>query len=170
MVAGVLLVAGVPALAGCGGPSPTPERVQTCLAGRGDVNGADQLVAGSTDVSAITPEQTEALGKALEGATQAISMGSGGPSADTDGVADAPLRITELHFFPDAAAAQRAADVISPTVGPPDQSVLNGVRALGPVLVVHYAIGMGNRPGGITIERDLKPVEDCLREAGYPSS
>ena len=63
-----------------------------------------------------------------------------------------------------------AADVVEPVVGSPDDSVFNGARVLGPVLVMHYSFGMGDRPGGVTIAEDIEPVEACMREVGYLQS
>jgi hypothetical protein len=116
----------------------------------------------------LTPEQIEVLRPALRPSSQAISVESGGPvQVEGGGIADAPVRITELHFFPSDAEAQTAAHAVEPTIGSPDESVLNGVRAIGPVLVLHYSFGIGDRPGGVGIERDLEPVEACLQETGY---
>lgn len=77
---------------------------------------------------------------------------------------------TELHFFPGAAEAQDAAQVVEPVVGSTDESVLNGLRALGPVLVLHYSFFIGDSPGGIGIDEDLEPPEACLRDTGYLQS
>jgi hypothetical protein len=79
-------------------------------------------------------------------------------------------RATELHFFPGAAEAQDAAHVVEPVVGSPDESVLDGVPALGPVLVVHYSFFIADRPGGVGIEEGLEPVEALLRETGHVQS
>ena len=72
-------------------------------------------------------------------------------------------RAIELHFFPGAAEAQDAAHVVEPVVGSPDESVLDGVRALGPVLVVYYSFFIADRPGGVGIEEDL--VEELVEPA-----
>lgn len=72
-----------------------------------------------------------------------------------------------MHFFSGVAEAQHAARAIEPVVRSPDESVLNGVRSLGPVLVLHYSFGIGDRPGGVGIEGNLEPIETCLRETGY---
>lgn len=82
----------------------------------------------------------------------------------------ADRRATELHFFSGEAEAQDAAQVVEPVVGSAKESVLNGARALGPVLVLHYSFGIGDRPGGVGIGKDLEPVEACLRETGYLQS
>ena len=144
----------------------TPERVQTCLTREG-VFSAEPISAGRPSLSLLTPEQIEVLRPALRPSSQAISVHSGGPVQDERGISDAPVRVTELHFFPSDAEAQTAAQAVEPTTGSPDESVLNGVRALGPVLVLHYSFGIGDRPGGVGIERDLEPVEACLQETGY---
>jgi hypothetical protein len=99
----------------------------------------------------------------------ALGARSGGPVEKDGGVADALVGATELHFFP-AAEAQDAAQVVQPVVGSPDESVLNGVRALGPVLVLHYSFFIGDGRGGIGIEEVLEPVEACMRETGYLQS
>lgn len=156
-------------VAGCGGDDgpPTPERAQSCLSEQKGVTSAESISAGQPDISSLTTAQRKVLQSALRLSDEAISVRSGGPVEDDGGIADAPVGVSELHFFPSDAEAEAAARAIEQTAGSPDDSVLNGVRALGPVLVVHYSFGIGDRPGGIGIERDLKPVEDCLRETGY---
>ena len=125
---------------------------------------------GRPDVSSLTAAQERALKTALQPSEAAIGARSGGPFEDEDGISEAPVRATELHFFAKEADAQDAADVVEPVVGSPEDSVLNGVRVLGPVLVVHYSFGIGDRPGGVGIEKDIEPVEACLHDVGYLQS
>ena len=89
------------------------------------------------------------------------------PSKRTRASQNAPSGASELHFFSSDAEAQDAADIVEPVVGSPDDSVFNGVRVIGPALVLHYSFGMGDNPGGVGIQEDIEPVEACMREAGY---
>jgi hypothetical protein len=130
----------------------------------------EAIAPGRPDISSLTAAQRRALKTALRPSRAALGVSSGGPVEKDGGIADAPVGATELHFFPGAAEAQDAARAVEPVVGSPDESVLNGVRALGPVLVVHYSFFIGDSPGGIGIEEDLEPVEACLRETGYLQS
>jgi|RhiMethySRZTD1v2_1073278.scaffolds.fasta_scaffold159254_2 hypothetical protein len=147
---------------------PTPERVQNCLSEREDLAQIASIPPGRPDVSSLTAAQHRALTTALEASEAALGVHSGGPfETDDGGIADAPIGATELHFFSGVVEAQDAVRVVEPVIGSPDESVLNGVAALGPVLVVHYSFGMGDMPGGIGIEEDLEPVQACMREVGY---
>ena len=96
--------------------------------------------------SSLTAAQLRAFKPALEPSEAAIGIRSGGATERDGEIADAPVGATELHFFPGGAEAQDAADVVEPVVGSPDERVLNGVRVLGPVLVLHYSFGMGDHP------------------------
>ncbi len=168
----VLVVIACAVAAGCAnkpedpGP-PSPERVQHCLSGRDGVANVETIDTGQSHVSSLTPAQERALRTALAPSEAAIKATTGGPVERDGGIAEAPVGASELHFFPSEADAQAAAEVVEPVVGSPDDSVLNGVRVLGPVLVLHYSYGMGDRPGGVSIEEDIEPVEACLREVGY---
>lgn len=146
---------------------PTPERVQRCLSEREGVSRVETIAAGRSDISSLTAPQERAIARALQPSDAALGALSGGPAETDGGIADAAIRATELHFFSGDAEAQDAAQVVEPVVGSPDESVLNGARALGPVLVLHYSYGIGDRPGGVGIGKDLEPVEACLRETGY---
>ena len=117
--------------------------------------------------SSLTPAQERAITTALRPSDAAIGARSGGPVEKDGGISEAPVGASELHFFPSEAEAQAAADAVEPLVGSLDDSVFNGVRVLGPVLVLHYSYGMGDRPGGVGIEADIGPLEDCLRQEGY---
>jgi hypothetical protein len=149
---------------------PTPERVQSCLAERDDVRSVETIDAGQPDVFSLTPVQERTLSAALKPSRAAIGADRGGPFEDADGISEAPVGATELHFFPTEADARAAAEAVEPVVGSPADSVFNGVRVLGPVLVLHYSYGRGDSPGGVSIEDDIAPVEACLNEAGYLSS
>lgn len=152
-------------------PGPaTPERVQRCLSEREGVSAVETIEPGRSDISSLTADQERAIARALQPSDAALSVGSGGPVEKDGGIADAPVRATELHFFSDEAEAQDAVHVVEPIVGSAEESVLNGARALGPVLVLHSSYGIGDRPGGVGIEKDLEPVEACLRETGYLQS
>jgi hypothetical protein len=158
--------------AGCSGEpeasgQPTPERVLNCLSEREDLAHVASIPPGRPDVSSLTAAQQRALTTALQASEAALGVHSGGPTETDGGIADAPIGATELHFFSGVVEAQDAVRVVEPVIGSPDESVLNGVAALGPVLVVHYSFGMGDMPGGIGIEEDLEPVQACMREVGY---
>jgi hypothetical protein len=128
----------------------------------------ETITPGRSDLSSsLTAAQLRAFKPALELSDAAIGVRSGGPFETDGGIADGPVGATELHFFPSGAEATDAADAIEPVVGSPDDSVFNGARVLGPVLVLHYSFGMGDMPGGVTIDEDIEPVEACMREAGY---
>lgn len=150
---------------------PSPERVQRCLSEREDVRSVETIKPGRSDLStSLTAAQLRAFKPALESSDAAIGISSGGPVQRDGGIADGPVGATELHFFSSGAEAQDAADVVEPVVGSPDDSVFNGARVLGPVLVMHYSYGIGDRPGGVTIAEDIEPVEACMCEAGYLQS
>ena len=149
---------------------PTPERVQRCLSDRKDVSSVETIAPGRPDISSLTAAQQRALKTALRPSRAALGARRGGPVEKDGGIADAPVGATEMHFFPGAAEAQDAAQVVEPVVGSTDESVLNGLRALGPVLVLHYSFFIGDSPGGIGIDEDLEPVEACLRDTGYLQS
>src|SRR6185312_10551766 len=109
----------------------------------------------------LTPAQERALTTALRPSESAVGARSGGPVEKDGGISEAPVAASELHIFPSEAEAQAAADAVEPVVGSPDDSVFNGVRVLGPVLVLHYSYGMGDQPGGVGIETDIGPLKDC---------
>ena len=147
---------------------PSPERVQRCLSEREDVRNVETIKPGRSDLSSLlTAAQLRAFKPALEPSDAAIGVHSGGPVETDEGIAERPVGATELHFFSSDAEAQDAADIVEPVVGSPDDSVFNGVRVIGPVLVLHYSFGMGDNPGGVGIQEDIEPVEACMREAGY---
>lgn len=168
-----VLAVALAVVAGCGVDEPeppgrpTPERVQECLSEREDFYNVESIAAGRPDISSLTVEQQRVLEKVLRPSQSALGASSGGPYEEDGAISDAAVRATELHFFSGVAEAQEAARGVEPVIGSPDESVLNGVRSLGSVLVLHYSFGMGDRPGGVGIESDLEPVETCLRDAGY---
>ncbi len=87
-----------------------------------------------------------------------------GGAAATRGttIAPKPIRIFEVFVFEDEAAAERAASKVH------DFHALDGVRGLGPVVVVHYSIKLGDRLGPVGLpDEELLPVAACVREVGY---
>jgi hypothetical protein len=142
--------------------------VRECLDAAPQFTGVRKLPAGAIDPSALSADERAALEHAVGESTGGLVATSGGPKESGGVISEAPVRLTELFFFDDAQAAKRAEADAKRAVGSPSKAVLNGVRAVGPVMVAHLTYGIGDAPGGVPLNAsELAPVESCLRKTGY---
>jgi hypothetical protein len=135
-----------------GGSSATPKTVdgvRACLDRDDRYSEVEELPATTID---------GAPGRAVEAATEdasdALIARSGGPREEDGTIIELPVVVDELYFFADEAAASRAVDALEPDVG--------AVDAVGRVLVVRYAFGIGDRPEDVPLGAEsLAPIESC---------
>ena len=114
----------------------------------------------------LSPRERVRVTEAVRGASAALIARAGGPQRAGGTIVEAPVRVFELHYLGDTGAAKRGGAQLQPAVG---HGALDGARAYGPWLVVHYSFGIGARPGNVGLsDREVKPVTDCLRSVGYP--
>jgi hypothetical protein len=156
-------------LAGCGGDggaggdsggggSATPQTVdgvRACLAKDDRYSEVEKLTA--TTLDGVPGKAVEA---ATKDATGALVVHSGGPHEEDGTITEAPVVVDELYFFADEAAATGAADALEPAV--------ETVDAVGRVVVVRYAFGIGDRPEQVALSgAPLERIERCASAAGF---
>ena len=172
-----LLAVALLALAGCGdgggdGRSGDSDRfprtvagVQRCL----DANERyDEVEPVDSTAGNVLGAKREVINRAVSGAEGGLTVKSGGPSEENGTITEAPVSVSEIYFFADAAEATRTAGRLMAASGDAGEQAVFEVRAVGPAVVVHYSFGPQDAPGGVPLdERELAPIEDCLRQAGY---
>jgi hypothetical protein len=160
---------------GTGSTSTTPKKVEhtidgvkSCLDQTKRFGSVDVLPPGKTDTSAYSAEQRNAVEQAAGDSTGGVLATSGGPQEHDGTISEIPFTHTMLLVYADEASASTAVSQIQPVAGDPTKSVVGGVRAVGPAVVVVSSFGIADAPGGAELnDESLKPVQDCLRAAGY---
>ena len=127
------------------------------------------LIAPGLRRTSVKAVEKWVLKWALRGSYAAIETRIGGGFYDpvSNFAVSAPLQVVELHFFRDPPRARSAGRVARLAAGSPRKNAFNGVRVFGPVLVLHWSFSVGDGPGRVGIDKNLEPVESCLRRAGY---
>jgi hypothetical protein len=159
-------------LAGCGGgssssskPAPSVAGLRACLDRDPFFHDVRPLPAGQAGRTVLAPRERVRVTQAVRAAHAALIAHAGGPQQAGGTIVEAPVRVFELHYFGDSGAAKGALGQLQPAVG---GGALDGARAYGSWLVVHYSFGAGDRAARVGLgDREVKPVTDCLRETGY---
>jgi hypothetical protein len=160
-------------LVGCGGggdgEKPSAPRtvagLRACLDRDPFFRDIRVLPAGQAGRTVLSPRERVRVAAAVRGSSAALIARAGGPQEHDGTIAEAPVRVFELYFFADPKTVQRRGAQLQSAVG---HGALDGARAYGPWVVVHYSYGIGDRPGNVGLDdREVAPVTDCLRETGY---
>jgi hypothetical protein len=161
-------------LAGCGGgnddrggskPPPSVARLRACLDRDPFFRDVRELAPGNAGRTVLSARERARVTDAVRGSTAALIARAGGPQQVGGTISEAPVRVFELYFFGDAKSVQRRGGQLQAAVG---KGALDGARAYGPWVIVHYSFGIGDRAGNVGLgEQEAKPVTDCLREVGY---
>ena len=173
-LAALLAIAAL-AAAGCGDggggatkddpPPRTVEGVRTCL---DDSDRYNEVEPVDRTAGNVLGAKRQVVNRAVSGAQGGLTAKSGGPTEENGTITEAPVSVSEIYFFADAATAKRTADRLAAASGDAGEQAVYAVRAVGPVVVVHYSYGPGDAPGGVPLDEErLAPIEDCLRQTGY---